>query len=212
MKCGLDVTKEEADNQRIAYELVDSRIVRIPPVYVFFTDERGCGYLVMEFIDGKTIGPLEELDDVQKIADYFATLRGTTPGSLCGGPSRGLLFPETEDLVFDSTDGMEKWFNSRLLPHNPKLTLQGRELLLCHLDIAPRNILWQDGGSFCLIDWASAGYYPRLFEFCSQWIIEGKDGGFNSLLLRSVDPLPDQAMAQKEAMIVCLEKYSEYSL
>ena len=29
VKCGPDVTKEESENQRIAYELVDSRIVRI---------------------------------------------------------------------------------------------------------------------------------------------------------------------------------------
>ena len=44
------------------------------------------------------------------------------------------------------------------------------ELVFCHLDIAPRNLLRQEDGSLCLIDWASAGYYPRLFEFGMQWI------------------------------------------
>lgn len=34
VKCGPDVTKE-AENQQIPYELVDSRIVRIPRVYAF---------------------------------------------------------------------------------------------------------------------------------------------------------------------------------
>ncbi|KAJ5882714.1 kinase-like protein [Penicillium subrubescens] len=158
----------------------------------------------MEYIEGKVIDPLEDINAIEKVAgvlDYFATLRHDIPGPLSGGICRGLLFPETEDLVFDSINEMEKWFNSRLFAHNPKLTFQGCELVLCHLDIAPRNILWQEDGSLCLIDWASAGYYPRLFEFCAQWIIEGKDGGFNSLLLKSMNPLPYQEIAQKESVL-----------
>ncbi|KAJ5919115.1 kinase-like protein [Penicillium verhagenii] len=183
VKWGPDVTKEEFENQRLAYELVDRCKVRIPHVYDFFCDERGWGYLVMEYIDGKVIDPLEDVCSIQRVAsvlDYFSTLRYNIPGSLYGSTCRGLLFPETEDVVFDSLDGMEKWFNTRLFPHNPKLTLRDSELVLCHLDIAPRNLLWQEDGSLCLIDWASAGFYPRLFEFCMQWIFDGKDGNFNS--------------------------------
>lgn len=164
----------------------------------------------MEFIKGKVIDPLEDISAIEKIAgvlDYFATLRHSIPGSLSGGFCRGLLFPETEDLVFDSLDGMEKWFNSRLFAHNLKLTLQGCELVFCHLDIVPRNILWQENRSLCLVDWASAGYYPRLFEFCSQWIIEGKDGSFNSLLLNSMKPLSDQEDGTERGHAVRLGKY-----
>lgn len=88
VKWGLDVTKEEAENQSKAQKLVDSRIVRIPRVYDFFSDDQGRGYLVMEFIEGEVIDPLEEETAVKKVAavlNYFATLRCTTPGSLCGG-------------------------------------------------------------------------------------------------------------------------------
>ena len=102
VKWGPDVTNNEAENQRIAYKLVDSRIVRIPRVYAFFSDERGRGYIVMEFIKGKVIDPLEEIGAVEKVAgvlDYFATLRHATPVSLSGGSCRGLLFPDTEDLT-----------------------------------------------------------------------------------------------------------------
>ncbi|KAJ5354876.1 kinase-like protein [Penicillium brevicompactum] len=214
VKWGPDVTNEEVENQRIAYELVDSRIVRIPRVHAFFSDERGWGYIVMEFIKGKAVDPLEDTDVIKKIAgvlDYFATLRHTTPGSLCGGFCRGLLFPDTEDLVFENPDEMEKWFNSRLFSHNPKLSLQRCDLILCHLGLAPRNILWQEDGSFCLIDWASAGYYPRLFEFCAQWIIEGKDGRFNSLLLESMNPLSSQELAQKESIMSAWRNFQGYS-
>jgi hypothetical protein len=53
VKCGLDVTREEYENQRIAYELVDPHIARIPRVYAFFPGDRGWGYIVLEFIDGE---------------------------------------------------------------------------------------------------------------------------------------------------------------
>ncbi|KAL1881074.1 hypothetical protein Plec18167_003616 [Paecilomyces lecythidis] len=215
VKWGPDVTKEEAKNQELAYELVDSPVVRIPRVYAFFAGHQDWGYIVMEFIEGKVVNPLEDIAAIKKVAvilDYFRTLRYSIPGPLCRGFCRGLLFPETEDLIFDSLDDMEKWFNSRLLEHNPKLSLQGCELVLCHLDIAPRNILWQDDGSLCLVDWESAGYYPRLFEFCSQWIIEDKDGSFNRLLLDSMRPLSDQESTQKEAMLCAWRNIQKYPL
>lgn len=215
VKWGLDVTREEYDNQRLAYELVDSQIVRIPRVFDFFCDERGWGYIVMEYIRGKVIDPLEDVGAIQQVANvlnYFSTLRYNIPGSLYGRACRGLLFPETEDLVFDSLSAMQTWFNSRLFALNPKLTLQDHQLVLCHLDIAPRNILWQEDGSICLIVWASAGFYPRLFEFCVQWIFAGKDGNFNSLLLKMMDPLSDQEMAQKEALLCAWRNIQKYPL
>jgi len=80
------------------------------------------------------------------------------------------------------------------------------------IDIAPRNILWQEDGSLCLVDWASAGYYPRIFEFCAQWIIEGKEGKFNKLLLDSMESLPDRELAQKVSILRAWRNSQKYSL
>lgn len=217
VKWGLDVTEEEFENQRIAYELVDSRMVCIPRVYDFFTDEQDWGYIVMEFMEGEVIDPLDEtsIQRVANVLDHFATLRYNIPGSLYGRACGGLLFPDTGELVFESFDDMEKWFNSRLFAHNPKLSFQGCELVLCHLDMAPRNILWRKDGSLCLLDWASAGFYPRLFEFCMQWIFEGKDGTFNSLLLKSmssINPLPDHEMKEKQPMMCAWRTIQKHPL
>lgn len=102
-------------------------------------------------------------------------------------------------------------FNSRLLPHNPGLNIQDCELVFCHLDIAPRNILWQKDGSICLLDWESAGYYPRLFEFCMQCILEGIGGNFNTLLLEQMRPLPDYEMALRGAVFWAWRNFQKYS-
>lgn len=84
VKWGPNITKEEAENQRIAYELLDHHIVRVPRVYDFFSDEKGYGYIVMEFIEGKVIDPLEDICAIEKVAnvlDYFATFRHSFPGA-----------------------------------------------------------------------------------------------------------------------------------
>lgn len=112
VKWGLEVTREEAENQKKGHELVDRRIVRIPRVYDFFTDEQGWGYIVTEFLKGKVIDPLEDAGAIQRVAsvvNYLVTFKHNVPGSLYGGACRGLLFPETEDLIFDSLDEIEEW-------------------------------------------------------------------------------------------------------
>jgi hypothetical protein len=169
----------------------------------------------MEFVDGKVIDPIEDAVSIRKIANilaYFATLHSQNPGPLGGGPSRGLIFSDTEDVTFDSTQSMEDWFNSKLSKHNPKISFQGCKLVLCHLDIAPRNLLWLDNGDICLIDWASAGYYPRLFEFCVLWFLEGKGGQFNVSVMESMNGLPEEELAQKEPLLRAWQNMQRYSL
>jgi thiamine kinase-like enzyme len=50
---------------------------------------------------------------------------------------------------------------------------------LCHRDLAPRNIVWQDDGSVYLLDWLTGGFYPVSFEICSQRNGISEDYHFN---------------------------------
>lgn len=100
---------------------------------------------------------------------------------------------------------LEQSWNRRLLSGEPTAKLQGLELVLCHLDVAPRNILWREGQASCLIDWASAGFYPRLFEFCAQLIVEGKDRRFNRLLL---DAMTDLERIEAKQLAPVLQAWS----
>lgn len=148
------------------------------------------------------------------ILQHFSTITNNAPGSLGGGPSTGLLLPETNDLFISTLSNIEDWFNSRLFPAQGLrcVTLQHSKFILCHLDIAPRNLIWQDNGSVCFLDWASAGFYPPLLEFVSQWIVEGKDGNFRSMLLQAMAPLSKADMEQKAPICQALYNTQKYSL
>ena len=199
VKFGRSVTKFEFENLKIARALVDPNIVHIPEVYRFFSDNdgklgflRNRGYILMEYVRGTRIDPLEDPEKVQKIAGivaHFASIRGDIPGTLSRGPCGSILFPDCDEFTFDTVQAMEDFFNGRLFPHNPpKINLKGVDLVLCHLDIAPRNILWKEDGSVCLLDWASAGFYPRCFEFAAQNYLLGFEKEFNQMLIDAIEP------------------------
>ena len=43
--------------------------------------------------------------------------------------------------------------------------------MLCYLDIFPHNLIWKEGEAPGILDWSSAGFYPRLFEKCSHLVV-----------------------------------------
>ncbi|KAB8356523.1 hypothetical protein FH972_024106 [Carpinus fangiana] len=176
VKFGYYVKRNEAENQKRARELVDLTIVYIPKVYGFFQDADNVGYIVMEFVEGSLASSMEDdaqIDWLVNVVHHISTLPGTLPGPVGGGPATAVVFgdsnaPEFEDII-DLTD----WFNARLIPDQKPLSCANSDLVLCHLDIAPQNVIWRLNQAPCLIDWASAGFYPRTFERCSQELLGG---------------------------------------
>jgi hypothetical protein len=68
---------------------------------------------------GKVLNPLDDVNAIRRVASvlsHFATLRYNIPGSLYGYPCRGLLFPETEDLVLIVLTG---WRSSLIAGFSP---------------------------------------------------------------------------------------------
>ncbi|KAH9220264.1 kinase-like domain-containing protein [Leptodontidium sp. 2 PMI_412] len=159
VKFGPGVSVEEADNQRRAFELLDSSIVRVPRLVRYFTWKDSpksltIGYLVMEYIHGDILKSVDnhQIDRIAKILQHFATIQNQRPGPLQTGVSRGLLWDENGKPTFETIQEMEHWLNIRLPGVNSKLVLERYPLALCHLDLALRNIIWLKDGSICLLD------------------------------------------------------------
>ena len=189
IKFGLDVTPAEAAAQFLAWQYADSSIFRVSEPYRFFQDRsRGpdltIGYLVMEYIDGTTLSTYletatsKEQDTVvkkmAKILEHLSTIplpQGQGPGPIGGGPLRGCLWSDCGVMSsFSSIFEMTNWLNQILLDYQPNVQKNtfdfglSTRLVLCHMDLAPRNILWLGDGQLALLDWGSAGFYPSIFE------------------------------------------------
>lgn len=90
--------------------------------------------------------------------------------------------------------------NRRLRKQDPKLRFSESVLVLCHLDIAPRNFLLLEDSSVCLLDWASAGVYPRVFEEFVLRITRGLRDSFDEDAIKLRD-LTDKEEVQINSMM-----------
>lgn len=215
VKYGRGVRPNEAQNQRCAREIVDPAIVYVPEVYRNFTDADGIEYIVMEHVEGKPVTCLDTSslkDRVTKMLAHFATIHSLDPGPLGHGSSPALIFGEQEEPEFHSITDVEQWINARLLKHQTPISLQGLQLSLCHLDIAPRNMLERNDGSICLLDWASAGYYPWFFEASEQRLVEGQDDSFHTQLLDCMRQPSAQEKRQIDAILIAHFNCQKYYL
>jgi serine/threonine protein kinase len=167
VKFGEPVSDQEARNQRHARSILDPSIVRVPEVYHCF--QRGeIGYLVMEYIEGEPCPDDVRPDIIDKAANIVTHLRthhGTIPGPVGGGLARALLF-ENEPIEIQDLADLETYFNDRLLVEKKgPVKFEESELVFCHNDIAPRNVILCKDGLLALIDWAH-GLLSTLFRAC----------------------------------------------
>lgn len=177
VKVGRGVTAAKARTQEFAHQNVDPSIVHVPEVYRFFErdyDPRwssSVGYLFMEYVPGRTLAEidLDVRDDiVPRISQIIAhlgqievrnDLKDAVPGPIGGGRPRGSLWGEDgAGETLTCVSDLNAWLNKRLSLQNDS------PLVLCHLDLARRNMILRDDNTISLADWGCAGLYPRFYE------------------------------------------------
>lgn len=155
--------------QDYAYHRLDPTIVRVPRVYRFFEDHSTglslpIGYVIMEYIPGKTLEQLDAAADgknsvsmslMNRLAKIVAHLQETKaegeapPGPVGGGIPHGYLWGDDgAKAVFNSVADMNFWLNKRLNPIGKSINLAPcYPLVLVHGDFCRRNIIVVDDGN-----------------------------------------------------------------
>jgi serine/threonine protein kinase len=208
VKFGHYVTSQEFKNQQVAQQRLDPKVVTVPKAYRFFKKD-GVGYIVMDYVEGYTLDLKSVnglLPTLGKVLNHIHSKQKTEPGSLGGGPVSGTLWPEHEEVEFSDSNDLQVWFegHSRSSPAN--LDLDCHTLSMCHLDFTLRNIM-TDGDRIYLIDWASAGYFPRFFEQVSYEFLP-HDLPFFNRLKPYLAPLSDRELNSAKAVLETLQ-YSQ---
>lgn len=177
-----------------------------PKVYRFcFVNEYG--YLVTEFIEGKTYDQIDSSQAVSSLLatlEHFRSIEGRKAGPLAGGSPCGSLFLDCHDQV-SNVEEIEEYFNIRLRKRSKAIILSERKLKLFHTDLAGRDILFMNDGTISILDWDTAGFYPQPLEFCSLYMNSFDDPFLSRALLalRKTGSYPaDDVLLLQEAFTI----------
>lgn len=220
IKFGIDVTAAEFANQRYIWEHTNTTTFRVPrPIKYFLDKSLGpnlfIGYLVMEFIHGTNLSSYlenrgtedqeEVVDGLLQALDHLASVPPPdehAPGPVGGGPLRGYLWSDDGiDSTFNSVPELEDFLNTIIADYTTnrdRFDFTSISLIMCHGDLAPRNILKLDDGRLAILDWANAGFYPPIFEIYAFRTRVDREPIFESLLLR----LPQEAKDERQIQLL----------
>ena len=229
VKIGMEIGREY-HNQLLIWQLVKGTGLRVPePLHLVESIDRDgitTGYLIMEHIQGITLEHYDfdhRCDIIAKVANaihllhttIIRTMKHHQPGPPFGGPAKGFPWGENgTEIELQSLSDLERCVNRRLKHYakyqrklgwsTPGISLQHQDLVPCHLDLAPRNVILTDDGSIGLLDWGTLGYYPAAFELAAllhqQTIAEGTQRLYFEKLtkhLRSSNPDLEQELLDK---------------
>lgn len=140
----------------------------------------------MDFIQGQSLDtvwndlePEQKRDISRQLRDILTAMRSLEPPPRMIGACDGTKFRDRH--IYHDYDNPichdEKSFNDFLLaslnvktPPALRDALAARlrtnhRIVLSHCDLAPRNIMVQDGKIVALLDWEDAGWYPEYWEY-----------------------------------------------
>jgi aminoglycoside phosphotransferase (APT) family kinase protein len=187
IKFGFDLSRHQAENQEYVYNHVDHDVLRVPKVLRFFNHTSDPwpyhrSYFAMEYIEGTPLsetavaGQPELIDRIataMKALSQIPVPQNVTPGPLGDGEPRGYMWGDFgAGTSFRSITEMEHWINIRIKfalkmngrKHIDPIDLSSVELVMCHMDVAPRNIIVTTDGTICFVDWDFADFYPWFFQ------------------------------------------------
>lgn len=140
------------------------------------------------------------LEPMAKVLKFFEQIRQNKSGLFHGGVSFGQLLLDYDLIAPNTVSDVEEYYNKRQLKKRTHIQITGYPLIFSNLDIAPRNIVVLEDGSLCLVDWNSAGFYPRLFERVALEIYIRKEYDWNTKLLALLGELDDGEKAQAQLL------------
>jgi aminoglycoside phosphotransferase (APT) family kinase protein len=166
----------------------------------------------MDFAKGEVPSTKQALalaPQLSRILSHLHEMEGETPGSLGGDAVQGVLWPGNS-LTFKDRENFENWLTRRLRRHDRSIKFEDQQLVMCHLDFVPRNMVVDDG-AVTLLDWASSGYFPRIFDYIA-YNFSPLDTRFFANLLPHLGTLADLEEETAKDVLQALDNCQIYFL
>ncbi|KJK86133.1 hypothetical protein H633G_10016 [Metarhizium anisopliae BRIP 53284] len=182
VKSGKRLAVGEAEAMRVARKAG----IPVPLVYQAKTFPDGKSEIHMDYVQGESLDKLwptmsvEEKKDVcRELREILEQMRSIAPPCELIGACDGTEIRDTRVLntYHHPPCCDEETFNGFLLSSLFKITPEAvrealalhlrtdHRIVLSHCDLAPRNILVQDGKITGLVDWEDGGWYPEYWDY-----------------------------------------------
>ncbi|KIY48815.1 hypothetical protein FISHEDRAFT_14308, partial [Fistulina hepatica ATCC 64428] len=175
IKYGIAVTMGEAQAQLLAFQ----SSARVPRIYHAFEHDQ-VTYIVMEYIDGTTVGDWLRVhrDDIDRdwihgeVANAvsqmlgFAVPKDAPPGPIGGGPPRHSFFKDyVAPRSYASVEDLEKHINKIIdrTAWKDRVDFSRDRLIFYYSDINDRNFLITKDHELYVIDFQDTGFLPESF-------------------------------------------------
>ncbi|KAL3473712.1 kinase-like domain-containing protein [Aspergillus californicus] len=177
-KYGPNLRAHEPDNLRF---IAANTTIPVPKVHDVEWEDGKLVSFTMDYMPGTKLDDAwDSLDHDQKLSiakqlhGYVAQLRklkGTYIGGVNGTAVIGKMF-RLECGPFDTEQAFNKFILQEVHDRTPDIlrelikeaVLDTHEIVFTHSDLAPRNILVENGQVTAILDWEDAGWYPEYWE------------------------------------------------
>jgi aminoglycoside phosphotransferase (APT) family kinase protein len=150
------------------------------------TTPDGKNHITMDYIRGKPLSQVwknlsadEKSGIARQLREFLVAMRAVpVPDTYIGDCAGNRIRDLRERLPYTApTCRDERGFNDYLLSGLPKKTPPAirhafaaslrtdHRIVLTHADLAPRNIMVEDGKITGIVDWEEAGWYPEYWEY-----------------------------------------------
>ncbi|OAX78622.1 hypothetical protein ACJ72_07068 [Emergomyces africanus] len=180
VKSAPDLRIQEADTLRF---IAANTTIPVPKVHDVHWKDGKVAAIVMDYMPGQQLDKAwanmnhdQKLSVTRELHGYVSQLRNLK-GDYIGGLNHGKAIIGKYVTIECGPFNSEKLFNEFLVsdisPKAPEMLLHyarhalddNHEIVFTHSDLAPRNILVNEGRITAILDWELAGWYPEYYEY-----------------------------------------------
>jgi aminoglycoside phosphotransferase (APT) family kinase protein len=191
--------------------------IPVPRILSVFT-AKGEVHIVMEYIRAPLLRDCWEVMSweqrksiVVQLRDFILQLRALTPlhpGKIhaAGGAEFELYDPRQQNKPFGPFETVDQFheftgvnYLRQHIDEYPTFQSAFEKCAECtygtkfsHGDLAPHNVMVQDGKVVCIIDWECAGWYPEYWEYTSCFRSNDLYTSFWDMMKEEMEPYPDE--------------------
>ena len=218
VKSTMDFIPRESRNMEFVKSKTSIRVPKVVRVILRSKNNPPArSFTIMEYIPGTVLSKVWDslstsrreviIDKVVDIVEELRGLRMDHVGPVGGGISEGDWFSIIDAGPFTVLQDLEDWFSNKINvlkrfkyvdDDTPSFSGMFTHAVMCHMDVATRNLILDDEDNLWLVDWHLSGAYHPCFEEAALKL-QNDCLGFSEMLLNRIEKYEEHTKLMMKA-------------